>query len=180
MPPQQQGNFFSTANILAHNSRMVDETKANDMPEGEVAAPTSGSQAASSAVELMKQLGERFAVFRECRPLAIGIHRALQQSWPEINAGTLRATLRRHTASTRYLKAVATGNVRFGLDGQAAGEITGEQKQQASEALRERFRKGAERKRDEEKAKMEREREAAREREHEAKLQALAAKFSRH
>jgi ProP effector len=159
---------------------MVDETKANDMPEGKVAAPSGGSEAASSAVDLMKQLSQRFAVFRECRPLAIGIHRSLLQTWPEINAATLRATLRRHTASTRYLKAVATGSVRFGLDGQAAGEVTDEQKQQASEALRERFRKGAERKREEEKVKIEREREAAREREHEAKLQALAAKFSRH
>lgn len=52
--------------------------------------------------------------------------------------------MRMHTASARYLKALTNGEMRFDLDGNAAGQVTPEQKQQALDILRERFRKGAE------------------------------------
>lgn len=52
--------------------------------------------------------------------------------------------MRMHTASARYLKALTNGETRFDLDGNAAGPVTAEQKQQALNTLRERFRKGAE------------------------------------
>ncbi len=52
--------------------------------------------------------------------------------------------MRMHTASARYLKALTNGETRFDLDGNPAGAVTPEQKQQALETLRERFRKGAE------------------------------------
>lgn len=52
--------------------------------------------------------------------------------------------MRMHTASARYLKALTNSEMRFDLDGNAAGPVTAEQKQQALDTLRERFRKGTE------------------------------------
>lgn len=86
-----------------------------------------------------------FPVFRDCLPLAVGIHKALRERMPELNRNQLRTVLQMHTASTRYLKALSQGETRYDLDGAAAGAITAEQRQQALDTLRERFRKGAER-----------------------------------
>lgn len=116
----------------------------------------------------LKRLTETFMVFRKCQPLAIGIHKTIKTQLPDIGDGALRFALKQHTASTKYLKAVANGDQRFDLDGNPAGEITPEQRQQALDALKERFRKAAERKREEQQQK-----------EQQEKLQQLAAKFGR-
>ena len=89
-------------------------------------------------------LRSTFSVFQECRPLAIGIHKAVLERIPGINPQQLRLAMRMHTASARYLKALTNGEIRFDLDGNAAGAVTPEQKEQALDTLRERFRKGAE------------------------------------
>jgi ProP effector len=89
-------------------------------------------------------LRNSFKVFAEYRPLALGIHKTIRERLPEINAQQLRNALRMHTASTRYLKALTQGDTRYDLDGAPAGEITAEQRQQASETLRDRFKKKAE------------------------------------
>jgi ProP effector len=101
---------------------------------------------------VLVQLIAAYPVFRDAQPLAIGIHKTIMAAHPEIDKGALRMTLQRHTASTKYLKAVASGSVRFGIDGMPAGDITQEQKQQANQCLKERFRKQAEQHRDEQKA----------------------------
>ncbi len=117
---------------------------------------------------ILTQLSASSIAFRETRPLAIGIHKAIQIVHPEIDKNSLKATLKRYTASTKYLKAVAAGGARYDLEGNASGEITPEQKTQANEALLDRFRKQAER-----------HREAEKEKQHQAKLQQLADKFKR-
>ncbi len=89
-------------------------------------------------------LRSMFPVFQECHPLAIGIHKAVLERLPCINPQQLRLTMRMHTSSARYLKALTNGEIRFDLDGNVAGPVTPEQKQQALDTLRERFRKGAE------------------------------------
>jgi len=89
-------------------------------------------------------LRSTFPVFQECRPLAIGIHKGVLERIPDINPQQLRLAMRMHTASARYLKALTNGETRFDLDGNVAGTVTAEQKQQALDTLRERFRKGAE------------------------------------
>lgn len=94
---------------------------------------------------VLEALAAAFPVFRDGLPLAIGIHKAIRERQPDIDAARLRAAMKIHTASTRYLKALSQGQVRFDLDGNAAGEVTAEQRQQATDGLRERFRKGAER-----------------------------------
>lgn len=106
------------------------------------------------------------SIFRDAQPLAIGIHKAIMVAHPEINKNALRKTLQRHTASTKYLKSVASSSTRFGLDGQPVGDITREQQQQANHALKERFRKLAEQRRESLKAQ-----------EHQAKLNQLVDKF---
>ena len=65
---------------------------------------------------LLDTLGANFAVFRECRPLALGIHKAIIARMPELDAAQLRLALRMHTASTRYLKALQSAGERFDLD----------------------------------------------------------------
>lgn len=86
-----------------------------------------------------------FAVFRDCQPLAIGVHKTIRERLPGMGAGQLHHALKAHTASTRYLKALSQEANRFDLDGNPAGIVTPEQQKQALDSLRERFRKQAER-----------------------------------
>lgn len=112
-------------------------------------------------------LSTAFPIFRDCQPLAIGIHKAIKTRLPDIGEGSLRMALKNYTASTKYLKAIANGKQRFDLDGNPAGEVTAEQRQQAMETIKERFRKVAERKKSEQEDK-----------ERQEKLQKLAEKFN--
>ena len=93
---------------------------------------------------VLDTLSASFKAFHDCQPLALGIHKAIKERLPGIDARQLRDAMRIHTASTRYLKALSQANTRFDLDGAPAGEVTAEQRQQASATLRERFKKKAE------------------------------------
>lgn len=110
-----------------------------------------------------------FKVIRECQPLALGIHKVIKERMPELDMQQLRSAMRMHTSSTRYLKILSQADTRFDLDGAAAGEVTAEQKQQALDTLRERFRKKAEQHKAELAAKQ-----------HQEKLLKLAEKFNKH
>ncbi|GAB1393598.1 hypothetical protein MASR1M60_17610 [Rhodocyclaceae bacterium] len=127
---------------------------------------------------VLDQLSATFPVFANAQPLAIGIHKTIKERLPEIDAAKLRFALKLHTASTRYLKALANSDNRFDLDGNPAGDITAEQKQQALDGLKERFRKAAERKRAEQQQKEEQERQAKQQARQQVKLQQLAEKFN--
>lgn len=93
---------------------------------------------------VLEILSASFKVFRDGQPLALGIHRVIKERLPDIDTQQLRAAMRTHTASTRYLKTLSQASVRFDLDGSPAGEVTAEQRRQASDTLRERFKKKAE------------------------------------
>ena len=116
---------------------------------------------------VLETLAASFKVFRECQPLAIGIHKSIKERLPDLDTQQLKATMRMHTASTRYLKVLSQADTRFDLDGAPAGEVTAEQRQQALDTLRDRFRKKAEQHKAEQLAKQQQE-----------KLQQLAAKFN--
>jgi ProP effector len=116
---------------------------------------------------VLETLISTFPVFRDGQPLAIGIHKAIKLRLPDIGEGKLRMALKGYTASTKYLKAIANGKQRFDLDGNPAGDVTAEQRQQALETIKERFRKAAERKKAEQEDK-----------ERQEKLQKLAEKFN--
>lgn len=115
---------------------------------------------------VLAHLVATYPVFRDIQPLAIGIHKAIITAHPDIDKGALRRTLQRHTSSTKYLKSVAAGGSRFGLDGVPTGDVTAEQQKQANQDLKDRFRKLAEQRREQLKAQ-----------EHQAKLQDLVDKF---
>lgn len=94
---------------------------------------------------LLDILKSSFLVFREYKPLAVGIHKAIREKLPEVDERQLREAMKRHTGSTRYLKGLTEGGDRFDLDANPAGEVTEEQREQAATTIRERFRKDAER-----------------------------------
>lgn len=121
---------------------------------------------------LLKELQTRFAVFKNFSPLAIGIDKQVFAELPEVSKKSLRLALRSHTISTRYLKEMEKGSVRLNLDGTEAGQVTDENRQHASEQLRERFKKQAEQRKAAEA-------EARAEQRRLEKLNQLAEKFGR-
>ena len=121
---------------------------------------------------LLKTLQERFPVFRDFSPLAIGIDKQLLVRLPELDRRALRTALRMHTNSLRYLKTIEKATHRIDLDGNSADEITETHRGHAVEVLRERFRKDAERRR------MQREAEATA-RKRSEKLSQLLDKFGK-
>ncbi len=118
---------------------------------------TTGPKPPRSRNAVLDTLNASFKVFRDCRPLALGIHKAIKERLPDTNARELRNALRMHTASTRYLKALSQAGERFDLDDVPAGEVTAEQQQQATSDLRLRFKKQAELHKAEQAAKQHRE-----------------------
>ncbi len=134
--------------------------------------PDSTPNPVQAARALLKECQEKFAVFRDYQPLAIGIDKQLAAHYPEISRKVLRIALGIHTKSQRYLKAMEKASVRLDLDGKQADEVTQAQRDHAAEMLRERFKKMAEQR------KAQREAEEAT-RKHAEKLNQLAAKFSK-
>jgi ProP effector len=121
---------------------------------------------------LLKKLQADFAVFRDCQPLAIGIDKQLQARLPDLERKVLRVALGIHTNSLRYLKVMEKATIRYDLDGNTTDEVTDTHRAYASEAVRERLKKEAE------KRKALREAETA-ERQRTEKLGQLLAKFGR-
>ncbi len=96
---------------------------------------------AQEARNLLKNLQEKFQVFRDYMPLAIGIDKQLLAQEESLNRKTLRLALGMHTNSYRYLKSMETAKQRFNLDGSDGGEVPAEHRKHATEILRERFKK---------------------------------------
>jgi len=107
-------------------------------------AETATTEKTTDVRALLKDLQERFAVFRNHSPLAIGIDKQLFAALPDLSRKSVRLAMRSHTMSTRYLKEMEKATQRLNLDGTPAGEVTDENRQHATEQLKERFRKQAE------------------------------------
>lgn len=132
-----------------------------------------------SARTLIKELQEKFNVFRDFLPLAIGIDKQLFGQRPDVSRKVLRTALGIHTNSLRYLKAMEKATVRFNLDGTEADQVTEVHRAHATTMLKERFKKNAEQRKAQQKAEAaQRETEQA-ERQRAEKLNQLAEKFSR-
>lgn len=127
---------------------------------------------AQNARALLKTLQENYSVFRDYSPLAIGIDKQVLARLSAVDRKTLRIALGMHTHSLRYLKVMEKATSRLDLDGQPAEEVTQAHRSYATEVLRERFKKDAERRR------AQREAEAA-ERQRSAKLSLLVEKFGK-
>jgi len=137
--------------------------------------PTPVPSPAQAARVLLKQLQADFEVFRQAKPLAIGIDKQLIARLPDVNRKVLRIALGMHTNSLRYLKAMEKATGRFNLEGQVDGEVTETHRSHAAQTVRERLKKEADQRRAERAAQQA---EEAR-RQSEEKLHQLAAKFSR-
>jgi ProP effector len=137
----------------------------NDEPE--LSNMTENKSSHSSRDDVLDTLVSTFVAFRDAMPLAIGIHKTLRERMPELTKDQIGRAMKIHTASTRYLKALSQSDHRFDLDGNPAGEITAEQRDQATSLLKERFKKMAERHKAQEQAKKQQE-----------KLLKLAEKFN--
>ena len=128
---------------------------------------------------LLQMLQEASPTFRDVKPLALRIDKAIAERFPELDRKVIRNAMRMHTASTRYMKAMEKATARFDLDGKEDGEVTEEQRAHARQTLKERFADVAKRKKaalDAEKAKREAEEAERRKAE---KLQQLLGKFSK-
>ena len=133
---------------------------------------TSPANPGQNARALLKTLQESFPVFRECSPLVIGIDKQLLARLPDIDRKTLRIALGMHTHSLRYLKAMEKATHRLDLDGNAGAEVIATHRSHATEVLRERFRKDAERRQALREAE-------AQERQRSEKLRQLVEKFDK-
>ena len=134
--------------------------------------PNDAASPAQSARALLKQLQETFSVFRDYSPLAIGIDKQILAKQTGIDRKLLRIALGMHTNSLRYLKVMEKAAHRLDIDGQTVAEVAEEHRKHASETLRERSKKDAERK------KAQREAEAQ-EKLHAQKLSQLVEKFGK-
>ena len=127
---------------------------------------------AQNARALLKNLQDSFPVFREYSALAIGIDKQILARQPDFDRKTLRIALGMHTNSLRYLKSMEKATNRLDLDGNSVAEVAEDHRKHATETLRERFKKDAERR------KALREAEAL-ERQRSEKLSQLVEKFGK-
>ena len=141
--------------------------------------PNTTENPVQNARSLLKTLQQNFSVFRDYSPLAIGIDKQLLTRCSEIDRKALRIALGIHTHSLRYLKVMEKATHRLDLDGKVGEEVTPEHRSHASEVLRERFKKDAERRRALREAEAAERKAAAAERQRSEKLNLLVEKFGR-
>ena len=138
--------------------------------------PNTPTESVESPVQnaraLLKTLQTDLSVFRDYSPLAIGVDKQLLARLPNLDRKILRIALGMHTNSLRYLKTMEKATHRIDLDGNTGDELTPDHRSHATEVLRERFRKDAERR------KAQREAEAL-ERQRTEKLSQLVEKFGK-
>lgn len=117
---------------------------------------TALSEALKAAVQSMSKkkqtemiagnLYTSYPVFKQFKPLAIGIHEALAAALPQYDTQLIGRVLSNHCRKPRYLKSVARGGKRFALDGKPAGVVSDDEKAAAlkqCETLEERARLAA-------------------------------------
>ena len=141
--------------------------------------PESPASPFQSARVLLKELQEKFTVFGDFLPLAIGIDKQLIAQQPEVNRKALRTALGIHTNSLRYLKGMEKATVRFNLDGSNADEVTDVHRTHATTTLKERFKKNAEQRKAQKQAEDAQRKAEEETRQRAEKLTQLAEKFSR-
>ena len=109
----------------------------SDAPDDTPATAAAAAPAAATA-DCAEQLKQRFpALFGGgAKPLKLRIQTDIQERAPGVfTKAALSAFFRRYTGSTGYLVAMTKSPHRFDLDGQPAGEISGEHKQAAVDEL---------------------------------------------
>lgn len=75
---------------------------------------------------------KKYEVFSRFKPLAIGIEKDLIAALPQFDPRLISRVLSNHCRRPRYLKALARGGKRFGLNNRFKGEVTPEEQQYAA------------------------------------------------
>lgn len=75
----------------------------------------------------------KFEVFRQFRPLALGIHEHLIAALPQFDPTLVSRTVANHCRKPRYIKALARGGHRFDLQCKHAGHVSPEEQKGAEE-----------------------------------------------
>ena len=122
---------------------------------------------------------ETFPVFRDYSALAIGIDKLLLTQQPDLERKVLRLALGMHTNSARYLKTMEKARHRVDLAGNIVAEVPEEHRKHASEVIRERFKKDAERRKALREAEALEKQRAAIENQRAEKLSQLVEKFGK-
>jgi sRNA-binding protein len=73
----------------------------------------------------------KFEVFRQFRPLALGIHEHLIAALPQFDSVLISRVVANHCRKPRYIKSLARGGKRFDLAGKPDGEVKAEEKKAA-------------------------------------------------
>ncbi|WP_434778677.1 ProQ/FINO family protein [Neisseria sp. Ec49-e6-T10] len=76
---------------------------------------------------------KKYDVFSRFKPLAIGIDKDLLAVLTQFDPTLVSRVLANHCRRPRYIKALARGGKRFGLDGKFKGEVTEEEQKIAQE-----------------------------------------------
>ncbi len=157
---------------------MIIDAPSSDTPDAPDGAGA-GSTARIDARALLARLAELSPTFRECRPVALRIDKAVAARFPDVDRKVVRAAMRLHTGSTRYLKALEKATHRFDLDGNEDGELSAEHREHAAQTLKERFAEVARRKREQAKEEAARQRAEQAEQRKTEKLKQLVSKFAK-
>lgn len=80
---------------------------------------------------IAEHIYSKFDVFRQFRPLALGIHESLIAALPQFEPQLVSRVVANHCRKPRYTKSLARGGRRFDLSGKPAGEVTAEEKKAA-------------------------------------------------
>lgn len=83
---------------------------------------------------LLAALRERYPVFQECRPLALGSGRELMAAAPDLGVSKvgMKRWIRMWVTRTGYLKALATdGAVRYAMDGTPGDPVSPDHREHA-------------------------------------------------
>ena len=76
-----------------------------------------------------------YAVFKQFKPLAIGIHETLEAVLKQHEPQLIHRVLSNHCRKPRYMKSVANGTKRFSLDNKPVSNLTPEEKMSAQKQL---------------------------------------------
>lgn len=142
-------------------------------------SPETDQTTGQKARALLKTLQETFPVFRDYSALAIGVDKLLLTQQPDLERKVLRLALGMHTNSARYLKTMERARHRVDLAGNIVAEVPDEHRKHASEVIRERFKKDAERRKALREAEALEKQRAAIENQRAEKLSQLVEKFGK-
>lgn len=71
----------------------------------------------------------KYDIFNRFKPLAIGIDQDLVAALPQFDPTLIARFLSNHCRRPRYIKALARGGKRFGLNGKFKGDVTAEEQE---------------------------------------------------